>query len=81
MEPAPHRINACEPRPRLRRFDNDGDVDVVIINLNEPPSLLRNDVSGQGHWLKVLLEGVKSNRSAIGGRASRSMGDGRTHRR
>jgi hypothetical protein len=49
-------------------FDNDGDVDVVVINLNEPPSLLRNDVSGQGHWLKVLLEGVKSNRSAIGAR-------------
>ena len=49
-------------------FDNDGDVDVVIVNLNEPPSLLRNDVSGQGHWLKVLLEGVKSNRSAIGAR-------------
>jgi hypothetical protein len=49
-------------------FDNDGDVDVVIVNLNEPPSLLRNDVSGQGHWLKVLLEGVTSNRSAIGAR-------------
>ena len=47
-------------------FDNDGDVDMVIVNLNEPPSLLRNDVSGGGHWLKVLLEGVKSNRSAIG---------------
>jgi enediyne biosynthesis protein E4 len=49
-------------------FDNDGDVDVVIVNLNEPPSLLRNDVSGGGHWLKVLLEGVQSNRSAIGAR-------------
>jgi enediyne biosynthesis protein E4 len=34
-------------------FDNDGDVDVVAINLGEPPSLLRNDVSGGGHWLKV----------------------------
>ena len=51
-------------------FDNDGDVDVVVINLNEPPSLLRNDVSGTGHWLKVLLEGVKSNRSAIGARVT-----------
>jgi len=47
-------------------FDNDGDVDVVIVNLNEPPSLLRNDVTGGGHWLKVKLEGTKSNRSAIG---------------
>src|SRR4051812_48275647 len=49
-------------------FDNDGDVDVLIVNMNEPPSLLRNDLSGTGHWLKVRLEGVKSNRSAIGAR-------------
>ncbi|MCU1262449.1 MAG: hypothetical protein JWO80_5334 [Bryobacterales bacterium] len=49
-------------------FDNDGDIDVVIVNLNEPPSLLRNDVTGAGHWLKVKLIGVKSNRSAIGAR-------------
>jgi hypothetical protein len=47
-------------------FDNDGDVDVVVINLNEPPSLLRNDVTGSGHWLKVKLVGTKSNRGAIG---------------
>ncbi len=56
-------------------FDNDGDVDVVIINLNEPPSLLRNDVSGRGHWLKVLLTGVASNRSAIGARVTVRYGD------
>jgi hypothetical protein len=36
--------------------------------MNEPPSLLRNDVTGSGHWLKVLLQGVQSNRSAIGAR-------------
>jgi hypothetical protein len=47
-------------------FDNDGDVDMIIMNINEPPSLLRNDVTGNGHWLKVRLIGVKSNRSAIG---------------
>jgi hypothetical protein len=47
-------------------FDNDGDVDILIMNVNEPPSLLRNDVSGGGHWLKVKLVGTRSNRSAIG---------------
>ena len=47
-------------------FDNDGDVDILVINLNEPPSLLRNDVTGSNHWLKVLLTGTTSNRSAIG---------------
>ena len=50
-------------------FDNDGDVDVLIINLNDPPSLLRNDLSVKtNNWVKVKLEGVKSNRSAIGAR-------------
>jgi enediyne biosynthesis protein E4 len=55
-------------------FDNDGDVDILIANLNEPPSLLRNDVSGNGHWLKVKLIGTKSNRSAIGARVTAHFG-------
>jgi hypothetical protein len=49
-------------------FDNDGDVDILIVNLSEPPSLLRNDLRGGHHWLKVKLMGSKSNRSAIGAR-------------
>ena len=49
-------------------FDNDGDMDMLIINLNEPPSLLRNDVKNKNHWIKVKLTGVTSNRSAIGTR-------------
>jgi hypothetical protein len=56
-------------------FDNDGDVDIVIVNHNEPPSLLRNDVSGDNHWIKVKLAGVKSNRSAIGARVVVRYGD------
>ena len=55
-------------------FDNDGDVDVLVMNMNEPPSLLRNDVSSGGHWLKVLLTGVTSNRSAIGARVTARYG-------
>jgi hypothetical protein len=39
---------------------------MVIVNLNEPPSLLRNDLQNSLNWLKVLLVGTKSNRSAIG---------------
>jgi len=49
-------------------FDNDGDMDVLIMNVNEPPSLLRNDAPATNHWLKIRLEGTKSNRSAIGAR-------------
>jgi len=51
-------------------FDNDGDIDVLVWNMNEPPSLLRNDLAGNGHWLKVQLVGVRSNRTAIGARVT-----------
>ena len=46
--------------------DNDGDVDVLVMNMNEPPSLLRNDSKGGYNWVQVALEGKASNRSAIG---------------
>ncbi len=51
-------------------FDNDGDIDILIVNMNEPPSLLRNDVTGNNHWIKVKLEGVQSNRGAVGARVT-----------
>jgi hypothetical protein len=57
-------------------FDNDGAMDVRIMNMDEPRSLLRNDVSGSNHWLKVMLEGVESN-SAIGATVVATYGDRR----
>jgi enediyne biosynthesis protein E4 len=47
-------------------FDNDGDLDVLVMNMNEPPSLLRNEYAGPHAWLQVRLEATRSNRSAIG---------------
>ncbi len=47
-------------------IDNDGDVDALVMNMNEPPSLLRNDSRASGHWIRVLLQGTVSNRAAIG---------------
>ena len=67
---APHCSRGCA----FGDFDNDGDVDVLIVNLNEPPSLLRNDVQGSNHWLKVKLVGVKSNRGAVGARVTAHYG-------
>ena len=67
---SPHASRGCA----FGDFDNDGDIDMAIVNLNEPPSLLRNDVSGGGHWLKVKLVGVKSNRGAIGARVTAHYG-------
>lgn len=48
-------------------FDNDGDIDLLVMNMGEAPSLLRNDLpAGSGRWVQLRLEGTKSNRSAIG---------------
>ena len=49
-------------------YDNDGDVDVLIDNMNEVPSLLRNDSDHRNHWIKVKLIGTQCNRTAIGAR-------------
>ncbi|MCG3161431.1 MAG: hypothetical protein JMDDDDMK_02614 [Acidobacteria bacterium] len=49
-------------------FDNDGDLDWLIMNMNEPPSLLRNDYAGGNNWLKIKTIGVKSNRTGLGAR-------------
>jgi hypothetical protein len=47
-------------------FDNDGDIDILVMNMNEPPSLLRNDYSGKNNWLKVKAVGTRSNRTGLG---------------
>jgi len=47
-------------------YDNDGKVDVYIVNLGGPGILLRNTSGGAGHWIGVQLVGRKSNRDGIG---------------
>ena len=47
-------------------LDNDGDVDVVILNAGGLPTLLRNETASQGHWLQVTLRGTSSNRDGVG---------------
>jgi hypothetical protein len=47
-------------------FDNDGDIDVAVMNMGEAPSLYRNGLAGGHHWIQLRLAGTKSNRSAIG---------------
>jgi len=49
-------------------LDNDGDVDVVVNNLDAPPSLLRNDGGNVSRSVTVKCVGTRSNRSAIGTR-------------
>src|SRR6266581_3901015 len=49
-------------------FDNDGDIDVLVLNLNDPPSLLRNDGGNSQNWITIKLIGTQCNRTAIGAR-------------
>ena len=58
-------------------YDNDGDVDVLVVNLDDRPTLLRNDTPAANHWLTLQLVGAKSNRDAIGARV-RLTANGRT---
>ena len=47
-------------------YDNDGDIDALVVNMNDTPTLLRNDTLRTRHWLTLRLIGTKSNRDAIG---------------
>ncbi len=49
-------------------YDNDGDVDVFIVNNCGRGVLLRNDGGNKNNWIELKLVGTKSNRSAIGAR-------------
>jgi hypothetical protein len=47
-------------------LEGDGDLDVVLTQVNGPPLLLRNDQARGHHWVRVKLQGTKSNRDGIG---------------
>jgi hypothetical protein len=47
-------------------FDNDGDLDVLVMNMNEPPSLLRNDLPARNAWIQVRIQGTRSDRMGLG---------------
>jgi len=56
-------------------FDNDGDVDVIVNNLDGPPTLLRNEGGSGNQSLLIKCIGTKSNRSAIGTRVRVTTGE------
>ena len=61
---------------QIADIDNDGDMDVLAVNLDHPPALLRNDSAREGrHWLMVQLVGTRSNRDGIGARISVQLPD------
>jgi hypothetical protein len=66
-------LGAALIEPRASRgaafgdYDEDGDEDIVVNDLDGPPMLLRNDGGSKaGHWISLKLIGTKSNRNAVG---------------
>jgi hypothetical protein len=58
-------------------IDDDGDIDLVVNHKDGPPALLRNDTPMRHHWIRLQLEGTRSNRDAVGARVEVEAG-GRT---
>ncbi len=50
-------------------YDNDGSLDVLVLNMNDYPSLLRNYGGNKNNWITLKLLGTQCNRTAIGARA------------
>ena len=49
-------------------YDNDGDLDLFIVNLDDWAVLLRNDGGNRNHWITLKLMGTRSNRDGVGAR-------------
>lgn len=59
-------------------LDNDGDIDAVILNSREKPTILRNMLNEENHshhWLQIQLRGVKTNRDGVGAQVRVTAGD------
>ena len=52
----------------LGDYDNDGDIDVFIVNLDSHSKFIRNNKGNQNNWLTLNLIGQTSNRDAVGSR-------------
>jgi hypothetical protein len=55
-------------------FDNDGNVDLVISNIDDRPALLHNECERRNNWIELSLRGTVSNRSAIGAKVKITAG-------
>ena len=51
-------------------YDNDGDLDAFVLNINQPSVLARNDGGNRNNWLMLDLKGTRSNRDGLGAKVT-----------
>jgi hypothetical protein len=61
-------VNESSRGTGLDDLDNDGDVDVVVLNIATAPTILRNNTRSNQHWSQIQLVGAASNRDGAGAR-------------
>ncbi|MFO0952640.1 MAG: CRTAC1 family protein [Isosphaeraceae bacterium] len=61
-------------------LDNDGDVDIVVNHKDSTPAVLRNDTKSENRWIRVELQGTRSNRDGIGAVVEAEAGGRTIHR-
>jgi hypothetical protein len=69
------KVNLSSRGAGFDDLDNDGDIDVVILNSRREPTILRNDSANENHWIQIRLQGVKTNRDGVGARVKVVAGD------
>jgi len=67
-------LKRCSRGTGFDDLDNDGDVDVVVLNSRREPTVLRNDSPRGNHWLQLRLQGTQGNRDAVGARVKVTAG-------
>lgn len=61
-------------------FDNDGDIDIIVLNSNAKPTVLRNDLPPSTDWLQIELIASSFNRQAVNSVVTVSFGGTSQHR-
>lgn len=67
-------VNESSRGAVVEDFDNDGDLDLVVLNALAPPTIMENRSQTQ-NWLKITLVGTKSSRDGTGARVKLTVGD------
>jgi hypothetical protein len=66
--------NASRRGAAFGDLNNDGNIDVVVLNMDGPPQLLLNETGDHNHCVLLNLVGSKSNRMGVGAKVTLTAG-------